>query len=336
MRRIGRLYERITEYDNLLQAFHAAALGKRHKPDVISFTNDLHRQLGEIRDEFAEERVRLGTYRFFTVFEPKKRFICAASFRERVIHHAVINVAGEQLQRPLIDQCFACRKGKGQHRAAQLAQTYAQRYGYFLKMDIRKYFDSIVHAEVLRQLRCLFKDPKLIRFFERLLDTYHTVARHGLPIGNLTSQYLANLYLSPLDHLVKQELRCPAYLRYMDDFMLWGTRSELRYYRRAIVDFLFERLGLEVKGDGFINRASHGCDFLGFRIFPDQVRLSRNSKHRLRRRERVMEKNFLNGTLGELELQQRITSIYTFAASADTLALRRSEAQKSILTEYYA
>ncbi len=336
MKRMGRLYERIADYDNLLQAFHAAALGKRHKPDVISFTNDLHRQLDEIRDEFAEERVRLGSYRFFTIFEPKKRSICAASFRERVIHHAVINVAGEQLQRPLIDQCFACRKGKGQHRAARLAKTYAHQYGYFLKMDIRKYFDSIAHAEVLRQLRSLFKDPKLIHFFERLLDTYHTTARHGLPIGNLTSQYLANLYLSPMDHFVKQELRCPAYLRYMDDFMLWGTQSELRHYRRAVIDFLFERLDLVVKGGGFINRTLHGCDFLGLRIFPDQLRLSRNSKHRLRCRKKVLEKKFLNGTISELELQQRITSVYAFAASADTVALRRSEAQKSILTEYYA
>ena len=334
MKRAGFLYQRISEYDNLLVAFHDAARGKRHRPDVEQFRASLQENIRRLREEFLTERLELGDYHYFTIHDPKERRICAASFRERVIHHAVINIVGEYLERPFIHHTFACRRGKGQHRAAVLAGRFASRFPFFLKMDVRKYFDSIRHDQVGRQLRRILKDPALLRFFDRLLDTYHTQPGRGLPIGNLTSQYLANLYLSPFDQFVKHDLGCSAYIRYMDDIVLWGTREEVRSWRNSAIAFLDEQLGLQTKRGGFINRSDHGCDFLGYRVFPGRLRLSRRSARRLRVKTRRLEQAFQRREIGEDELQQRATALFAFAATADTLELRRSVVQASVLMEY--
>jgi len=242
VKRIGYLYQRIPDYDNLLGAFHAAARGKHRGDEVRKFRDSLDENIRDLRSDLLSERVALGDYHYFTIYDPKERRICAASFRERVIHHAVMNVVGRHLERPLIDGTFACRQGKGQHRAALAARQFAARFPFFLKMDIRKYYDTIDHVRVADQLRRIFKDAALLRFFDRLLRTYHTQPGRGLPIGNLTSQYLANLYLSPLDHFVNRQLCCSSYVRYMDDIVLWGTRQQVRTWRRAATDFLADTL----------------------------------------------------------------------------------------------
>ncbi|MCO6456699.1 MAG: group II intron reverse transcriptase domain-containing protein [Pirellulaceae bacterium] len=334
MKRAGFLYERISDYDNLLSAFHAASRGKRQQPVVQRFRDSLQQQIVQLREDFHRERLRLGDYHYFTIHDPKERLICAASFRERVIHHAVINVVGPVLERPLIDNTFACRPGKGQHRAARLACYFAHGHPYFLKMDVRKYFDSIEHVRVARQLRRLIKDAAVLRLFDRLLATYQTSPGRGLPIGNLTSQYLANLYLSPFDHFVNHELRCSSYVRYMDDFMLWGTRDEVRRWRPLAAAFLDQRLGLRLKAGGFINRCSHGCDFLGFRVFPDSLRLSRRSARRLRAAMRRLEMMFARGRIDERQLQQRATAVFAFAQSSDSRALLARVARSSHLEDY--
>jgi RNA-directed DNA polymerase len=334
VKRIGFLYEQISQYENLLDAFHAAARRKRQRPEVRAFSESLPRQLTRMQDGFRHESLELGDYHYFTIYDPKQRRICAASFPERVIHHAVVNVAGTVLLRPLIDQTYACRVGKGQHRAVGLARRYAEDFPFFLKMDVRKYYDSIEHARVAQQLARILKDPPLLRWFDRLLDTYHTQPGRGLPIGNLTSQYLANLFLSPLDHFVQHQLGCRAYIRYMDDFVLWGTRQQVRQWRPAASGFLAERLRLQTKGGGFINRSTHGCEFLGYRVFPDRLALSRQAARRLRAKTRALEYAFARGELTEDELQRRVTAVFSFAAAADSRTLRRGVVAGTLLQAY--
>jgi len=333
MRRIGNLYGHIADYENLLAAFHAAARGKRDRAEVQEFARHLPDRIGRLRDELLAETVHLGNYHYFLIHDPKQRRICAAEFRERVLHHAVINVVGLYLERPLIDHTFACRKGKGQLRAARFAQDCARRFPFFLKMDIRKYFDSIAHATVRDQLGRLFKDPALLRFFDRLLDTYETRQGHGLPIGNLTSQYLANLYLSTFDHYVKQVLRCRAYVRYMDDLLLFGARHEVNSWQESGAAFLAEELGLEVKNGGFTNRTAHGCDFCGYRVLPIRLGLARHAARRMRRKWMVLERAYTMHGIGALELQSRAAALFAFAETADSGVFRRNLARASILGE---
>jgi RNA-directed DNA polymerase len=177
-----------------------------------------------------------------------------------------MNVCEPVLERAAIFDSYACRRGKGRLLAVARAQAFAQRHRWFLKLDIRKYFDSI-HQETLRGLLLRkFKDPVLLGLFDRILASYQTTGGRGLPIGNLTSQHFANYYLAPLDRFLKEDLQRDAYLRYMDDFVVWGgSGRELREVCDRVRAFLMVELKLDLKGNAAINRTAFGMDFLGFR-----------------------------------------------------------------------
>jgi len=211
---------KIADAENLRLAFWKAAKGKRGKADCVAFRERLDENLAALRAELLEGDVPVGNYHYFTVHDPKERLICAASFRERVLHHAVMNVCEPALERAAVFDSYACRKGKGRLLAVERAQGYARTHGWFLKMDIRKYFDSIDHETLRALLGRKFKDPELLRLVDRILASYQTAPGRGLPIGNLTSQHFANFYLAPLDRFLKEELRRGAYVRYMDDFVV--------------------------------------------------------------------------------------------------------------------
>ena len=266
----------------------------------------------------------IGSYRMFKVFEPKERVIHAADFPGRVMHHAIMNVCEPDLERAAIDDSYACRRGKGSLAAIAKARVFCDRYGWFLKMDIRKYFDSIDH-EILYGLLCRqFKDRALKELFGRIIESYETTSGKGLPIGSLTSQHFANFYLAPLDRFVKETLRCRAYVRYMDDFVIWSDeREKLKEILPLLTRFLEERLRLHFKEAPFINRTSQGMDFLGYRLFPGKTRLNRRSKQRFLRKWRSYVDDFHFGVLDESSLQERVTALLTFLQHADTEGFRR-------------
>jgi hypothetical protein len=269
--------------------------------------------------------VDVGDYHTFTIHDPKERTICAASFRERVLHHALMNVCEPVLERAAIFDSYACRKGRGQQVAVRRAMSYARGNGWFLKMDIRKYFDSI-DQEVLRGLlRRKFKDVRLMEVFDRILATYQTAPGRGLPIGNLTSQHFANYYLAPLDRFLKERLQCRSYVRYMDDFVVWGeTAAELREVWRQVEAMLAAELKLELKFNVMLNRTECGMDFLGYRIFPDDLRLAKRSKRRFASKFRAYEREHRDGVWSELELQQRMTSLIAFTLPCRSRGFRRN------------
>jgi RNA-directed DNA polymerase len=203
--------------------------------------------------------------------------------------------------------------------------SYARQSGWFLKMDIRKYFDSI-DQEVLRGLlRRRFKDVRLMEVFDRILATYQTAPGRGLPIGNLTSQHFANYYLAPLDRFLKEGLQCRSYVRYMDDFVVWGeTAAELREVWRQVEAMLAAELKLELKFNVMLNRTECGMDFLGYRIFPDDLRLAKRSKRRFASKFRAYEREHRDGVWSELELQQRMTSLIAFTLPCRSRGFRRN------------
>jgi hypothetical protein len=165
------------------------------------------------------------------------------------------------------------------------ARYYARRFPWFLKMDVRKYFDSIPHASLLELLGRLFKDSEVLDLFGKIVDSYETCPGHGLPIGSLTSQYFANHFLTGLDRFARETLGAPGYVRCMDDFALWHPdKGFLKGARDRITDWLATERGLVVKPEPRVNRADRGMDFLGLRIFPNTVRLNHRSKIRFLRR----------------------------------------------------
>lgn len=319
----------IADAENLRLAFWKAAKGKRGKADCLAFRERLDENLAALGAELLAGDVPVGEYHYFKVHDPKERLNCAASFRERVLHHALMNVCEPVLERAAVFDSYACRKGKGRWRAVQRAQGYARSHGWFLKMDIRKYFDSIHQATLRELLARKFKDPLVLGVFERILASYQTTPGRGLPIGNLTSQHFANFYLGPLDRFLKETLGRGAYVRYMDDFVLWGeSGSELRAVCEQVRGFLATELELELKDNTAINRTGCGMDFLGYRLFPGTVRLARRSKVRFTRKFQRYEAAQERGEWSELVLQQRMQALLAFVLPAESGAFRKQVLQR--------
>lgn len=195
MKRIGHLFERVIDTENLRLAFYKASRGKRVREDQRAWQGNLEGEIACLREGLLRLDYPIGNYRRFTIYEPKEREICAASFGERVLHHALMNVCEPYFDKWLVFDSYACRKGKGQIAAVARAARFASRYRWFLKCDFRKYFDSLPHDRLKAMLARRFKDPMIIAWFGRIVDSYEKTPGRGLPIGNLTSQHLANLYL---------------------------------------------------------------------------------------------------------------------------------------------
>ncbi|HUY34674.1 MAG TPA: reverse transcriptase/maturase family protein [Pirellulales bacterium] len=317
MQRAGHLFDQALAWNNLREAAARALRGKRHRPDARRFASDLDVRLSSMRVELAAGTYLFGRCHQFVVHDPKQRIITAPDFRDRVVHHALINVCEPVFERWLIDDTYACRRGRGRIAAVLRARCFARRFGYYLKLDIRKYFDSIPHAELLRRLERLFKDPRLLDLFARLVGSFRGSVGRGLPIGALTSQHFANFYLGWFDREVKERWRVKGYARYMDDMVLWGdSAAGLRELRRRAIAFLSDELRLTVKPAHYLNRSQHGLDFLGCRVHPDRLTLNRRSRVRFRRKLAALESMRRRETITPSDLQRRGTALVAYARAA--------------------
>jgi RNA-directed DNA polymerase len=251
------------------------------------------------------------------------RPLTAPFFRDRVLHHALTLVCEPVFERLLIADTFACRRGKGREAAVERAMQFAGRHKWFLKLDIRKYFHSIDHQRLLELLGRKFKDRRLLDLLGRIIASYEVAPGKGLPIGSLTSQHFANFYLAGLDRFVKERLGAGGYVRYMDDFVVWGgDRHWLATARDRIAEFAEVDLSLNLKAAPYINRCDFGMDFLGCRVFPTHVSLNRRSRVRFRRQLRWLEREHADGRLDELSLQQRATALVAFTRGGSTASWR--------------
>lgn len=296
MKTFYNLYAKIATFDNLLLAAKNAQKGKRYQKSVAAFNLHLEEELLQLREELQSKSYQPGSYRSFMIYDPKERMISAAPYRDRVVHHALMNVTAPIFERTFISDTFANRKGKGVHAAIERYQEYAQKYPYVLKCDIRKFFPSIDHELLKQELRWKIACPDTLWLIDLIIDNSNAQEEHiayypgddlftpyqrrrGLPIGNLTSQWWGNIYLNRFDHFVKEELRVPGYIRYVDDFVLFGqTASQLRMWRSAIEAYLCGlRLSLHPHKTQ-IFQVGKGVPFLGFKVFP---------RHRVVRKEKT-------------------------------------------------
>ncbi|MGL5097608.1 MAG: reverse transcriptase/maturase family protein [Planctomycetia bacterium] len=309
MKRAGNLFPSILAYDNLRLAAAKALRGKRNRPDARAFVADLDGNLTRLRDDLNAGNVAVGEATTFEIRDPKKRTITAPCFRERVLHHAVMNVCEPWLERRLIDDTYACRKGRGRLAALARAIHFSNRSAFAAKLDVRKYFDSIPHNRLLLLVERVFKDHRLLDLLRRIVAAYAVEPGRGLPIGSLTSQHLANLYLDPVDRFVKETLRVKGYARYMDDLAFWGGRpAELKAALRETTAFTFEKLGLSLRISAGARPVRMGLPFLGVRVFPHRVVPDRRSRRRYAAKLRDVERTATT----ETERQQRETALTAF------------------------
>lgn len=340
MKRHGNLWPQITNFSNLLNAAKKAQQGKRYYPNVLEFNHNLEPELLKIQRDLLDQSYQPGEYITFQIVEPKKRMISAAPYRDRVVHHALCNVIAPIFEQGFIADSYANRTGYGTHRALRRFTGFARSSRYVLQCDIRKYFPSIDHEILKSILRRKLKCDRTLWLIETIIDASNEQEpvhdyfpgddlwtpferRRGLPIGNLTSQFFANVYLNGLDHFVKRELKCEKYLRYVDDFALFGDDREQLAEARAKIENRLAQLRVKihpVKSQVFETR--HGANFVGFRVLPDRIRVRSENLRRSRLRLRNLQESYRRGETGLKELSQSIGSWIAHLAHADSWRLR--------------
>lgn len=324
MKRATNLLPLILELDNLRLASWKAAKGKRYTASVLEYQADLEGNLEALRQQIEQGQVVVGDYRYFKVFEPKERQICASAFREQVLHHALMNICHDRFEKMQLFDSYASRQGKGVYAALERAKIHTRDHAWFLKLDVRKFFESIHHAVLKKQLLRLFKEQKLLHIFFQIIDSYEAHPERGVPIGNLTSQYFANHYLAGLDHFIKEKLFIVAYVRYMDDMVLWHSNPAiLRSALTAIEDFVQQYLCCQLKPP-ILQWTQQGVPFLGYNILPRQVRLLRNSTNRFVRKIGLVEECYHEGYWTERACQEHALPLIAFTQHADATTLRKN------------
>ncbi len=341
--------DRLATWENLWLAYQNASRGKRGRPATAAFEYKLADHLLDLQRELREQTYQPGAYHSFYIHEPKRRLISAAPFRDRVVHHALCNLTVPYFERRFIFDSYANRPGKGTHRALDRCQSFARRFRYALQCDVVQFFPAIDHAILREVLAAMLPDDSLFWLIDRILESgrgvlseaydmvyfagdnlFSACRPRGLPIGNLTSQWWANCYLTPFDHFIKRELRCTAYLRYVDDFVLFSdNKAQLWEWRQAIIERLARfRLTLH-EGPAHPRPVSEGLPFLGFIVFPDYRRLKRRKGIHYRRR---LKRLLASGTPEQIEASLR--GWINHVRYGDTWGLRRALlAEYDLLTE---
>jgi len=335
----NNLFDKIVSFDNLLSAARKAQKGKRFKKATALFNLNLEKELLRLQEELNQGTYRHGGYYDFFIYDPKQRLISAAPYRDRVVHHALCNVIDPIFDRTFIFDSYACRNGKGTHKAVDRFTAFARKNKYVLKCDIKKYFYSIdqqiLVAAVKRKIRCKKtlnlireivssrKDNRIVEYFaaDDLFTPY--LRKRTIPIGNLTSQFFANVYLNGFDHFVKQQLKCRHYIRYVDDFVALGNSKAQLYKIKARMQEYLDTLRLKLhKRKCRVYRVTDGIRFLGYRIFPTHRLLDKGNALRMRRKLRKLSCRYREGHIPLENVQQRIQSWISHASHADTYQLR--------------
>jgi RNA-directed DNA polymerase len=305
-------YADIYDWTNLYLAYRKAARGKRGHGPAARFEFYLEDNLIQLQDELAGETYRPGEYVNFTIHEPKRRLISAAPFRDRVAHHALCQVIEPAFERSFIAHSYANRVGKGTHRALDTCQQWMGQYRYVLACDVRQFFPSIDHRLLQCALNRRIQDGRIRRLISHILesgvgvlgeeydmvyfpgdDLFAANRPRGLPIGNLTSQFWANCYMNDFDHFVTRHLGCGAYLRYVDDFLLFADDKRLLWqWRQAIIERLAGlRLTLH-EHKAQVSAVSEGVRFLGFVVYATHRRLVRRKGLQYRQKLRALMKGY--------------------------------------------
>ncbi len=338
------LYPQIASFNNLYEAWHKARRGKRYTPAAVGFEQNLDMELLSLYQELSDKRWQPGGYRSFTVHEPKRRKISAAPFRDRVVHHALINVIEPIYELKFIYDSYANRKGKGTHAALDRCTYFMRRHRYVLQCDVQQFFPAIDHELLKTTLARTIACPPTLRLCEKIIDSGIGVLSEdydmrwfpgddllaverprGLPIGNLTSQFWANVYLNELDQYVKHTLRCRGYVRYVDDFLLFAAdKATLHAWREQIITFL-QGMRLTIHENRAQPRpVTQGIPFLGFTVYPDHRRLKRSKGITYRRHLKTLYRQYLAGKITRKEGRASVMAWLGHVQHGDTWGLQHA------------
>ena len=336
------MYAQICSWDNLLLAHRRASKGKRGKAAAAAFEHRLEDNLVTLQEGLVTKAYRPGPYFSFLIYEPKRRLISAAPFRDRVVHHALCNVIEPVFERSFIHDSYANRANKGTHRALDRCQQFTRRHRYVLQCDIRQFFPAIDHAILRDTLARKLIDADVLWLVDRILesgigvlaeeysmtwfpgdDLWAACRPRGLPIGNLTSQFWANCYLNPFDHFVKRELGAD-YLRYVDDFLLFANdKAALWEWREAVVERL-ARLRLALHPGAHPRPVAEGIPFLGFVVYPHRRRLKRRKGIQYQRRFWALVRSYLAGEVALERVTESARGWANHARYGNTVGLRKA------------
>ena len=275
---------------------------KREKPEVLAYDSNREENLINAHNELTWKTWSPKPFREFLVYEPKQRLIHAPQFSDRVIHHALVQVIEPLFERKMICHSYACRKNRGTHRAVLLTQDYAKKMAakgkfWFLKCDVYHYFASVDHEALKKIIRRTIRDKDTLWLIDKIIDD-SGFPGVGLPIGTLTSQLFANIYLEAFDHFMKEELGVKHYLRYMDDFIVFGNnKSELQFILNAARCWLKENYKLKLNHKTRIISDCEGCDFCGYRIWATHLLPRKRNVKRMRRRMKKLCKMYRCGAI---------------------------------------
>jgi len=324
---LGHTFNDIINLENLLLAWQEFRRGKRNKKDVQEFSLHIMDNIISLHNDLASGNYRHGGYHSFNISDPKPRNIHKASVRDRLVHHAIYRILYPFFDRIFIADSYSCRNGKGTHKALARFKKFAfessqnnTRTCWILKGDIRKFFASINHLALKNILKGYISDNEILGLLDEVIDSFNSGknGQIGLPLGNLTSQLLVNIYMNEFDQFVKHKLKAKYYIRYADDFVILSDNKKLLEKQiRRISDFLLDNLKLQLHPDKvYIKTLNSGIDFLGWVNFFDHRILRTKTKRRMLKRIFVNPKpETINSYLGLLKhgntfkIKEEITEI---------------------------
>lgn len=351
VKRIGNLFEQVIDYENLFESYLMARKGKRFRGEVLEFSNSVEEELIQIQNELIYGTYQVGRYREFYVHKPKKRLIMALPFRDRVVQWAIYRILFPFYKKRFITDSYACINGRGTHSASDRVQYWLRmldrRPGktYYLQMDMSKYFYRINHDILLSIIARFIKDEDLMSLLEKIIKSEHTkfgiplgdhfyeqerVGGIGMPIGNLTSQLFANVYLNEMDQYAKHDMRIKHYIRYMDDIVI--LHKDKHTLREMLLEsdlFLRSELHLQINNKTRIDNTNHGVEFVGKRIWPTHMKLKKETVKNMKTRLKHMQKQFALGEVSTDEVKPVLSSYLGLMKNTDSHRLK-----KRILKEF--
>jgi RNA-directed DNA polymerase len=330
------VYEKIISLQNLFLAWEKFSSDKKKKLDVCMFEFELEKNIFQLRRELIGKQYRHEPYTSFYIQDPKQRHIHKASVRDRVFHHAVFRILNPIFEPTFIGTSLSCREGKGTHKGVYLLDRLTKKLSgnnhklcFVLKCDIKKFFDTVDHTILIHLLSKRIKDKDTMWLMKEIISSFQSKYSNlfeakGLPIGNLTSQLFANIYMNEFDQFLKHKLKVKNYIRYTDDFVIIANNKKyLENLIEPIKKFLYDELALELhpKKVG-IHKLHSGVDFLGYIIFPHHRLLRTKTKKGALRKlhKRVLE--YRGGLISKISLEQSLQSYLGVLFHANTYEFR--------------
>lgn len=347
MKTVKNIYEKIYDFDNIYNAYLNARIGKRFRGEVLEFSANLEENIIDIQNELMWKTYCVGKYHQFVITDPKKRLIMALCFRDRVVQWAIYRQVYPLFDKRFIFDSYGCRDRKGPLAAVNRLQYWLkQAYRsdddyYYLKLDISKFFYSVNHDILMNILKKTIADEDTLNLLQTIIssesnmglpdgfisDCYPTDeagAISGLPIGNLTSQMFANIYLNELDQFCKHELKIHYYIRYMDDIIiLHKDKQELHKIKSAIENFINERLGLCLNNKTAIRPVTMGIEFVGYRVWGSHKKLRKKSVIKMKQRIKEIQHLYKIGSIEFSDVKATMASYFGILKHCDSFNLRK-------------